>query len=98
MKNRLLFKKIQSILKANKENNMQQVNDLQDIQNKITNIWSYTELEISDFSTSGLRKHLSAISDIVNDVLYDLEEFKACSMCHSEVCEECLEDMAQELG
>jgi hypothetical protein len=72
--------------------------DLDKIANKITNIWSYTDMEISDFSTSGLRKHLEAISDIVNDVLCDIEELKPCSVCNHEICEPCLEDMAEELG
>ena len=52
---------------------MKQVTEVNKIQNKISNIWNYTELEMGDFSTVGLKKHLNAISEIVNDVLFDLE-------------------------
>ena len=72
--------------------------DLNKIADKITSIWNYTELEMSDFSTLGLKKHLEKISDIVNDVLCEIEELKLCSVCNSEVCEPCLEDIAKEHG
>tara|TARA_Y100000592_G_scaffold29172_1_gene46536 strand:- start:262 stop:528 length:267 start_codon:yes stop_codon:yes gene_type:complete len=72
--------------------------NIQNIQNKVTNIWNYTELEMSDFSSSGLRKHLSKISDIVNDVLSDLQELNTCTVCQTDVCEDCLDDMAQEFA
>tara|TARA_Y100000592_G_scaffold27096_2_gene42971 strand:- start:5025 stop:5249 length:225 start_codon:yes stop_codon:yes gene_type:complete len=72
--------------------------ELTKIQNKLTDIWSYTELEMSDFSSIGLRKHLDKISEIVNDVLYDLEELNTCTVCQSDVCNTCLDDMAKELG
>ena len=68
------------------------------IQNKLTDIWSYTELEMSDFSTVGLKKHLAKISEIVNDVICDLEELNNCTVCRTEVCDTCLDDMANELG
>lgn len=68
------------------------------IQNKITDIWNYTELDMSDFSSVGLKKHLSRISEIVNDVLCDLEELNTCTVCQTNICEECLDDMAKELG
>lgn len=68
------------------------------IQNKLTDIWSYTELEMSDFSTVGLKKHLAKISEIVNDVICDLEELNNCTVCRTEVCDTCLDDMAKELG
>ena len=32
------------------------------IQDKVEGIWSYTELEISDYSAVGLQKHLSIIA------------------------------------
>ena len=70
---------------------------VQQIQNKITSIWNLTELEMSDFSTVGLRSHLSKISDIVNDVLCDLEELNTCTVCQTEVCDNCLYDMAKEM-
>tara|TARA_R100000995_G_C3376997_1_gene74304 strand:- start:62 stop:286 length:225 start_codon:yes stop_codon:yes gene_type:complete len=72
--------------------------ELTKIQNKLTDIWSYTELEMSDFSSIGLRKHLDKISEIVNDVLYDLEELNTCTVCQSDICGTCLDDMAKELG
>ena len=52
---------------------------------------------MSDFSTVGLRSHLSKISDIVNDVLCDLEELNTCTVCQTEVCDNCLYDMAKEM-
>jgi|TARA_R100001530_G_scaffold117862_2_gene85028 hypothetical protein len=69
-----------------------------EIQNKLTDVWSYTELEMSDFSTVGLKKHLSAISEIVNDVLFDLDKLNTCTVCQTEVCDTCLDDMAKEIG
>ena len=71
---------------------------LNTIQNKLTDIWSYTELEMSDFSNTGLKKHLAKISEIVNDVLYDLEELNTCTVCQTNVCSTCLDDMAKEIG
>lgn len=68
------------------------------IQNKITDIWSYTELEMSDFSNSGLRKHLSAISGIVNDVLDMIDEFEPCHLCSGKICTDCMDDMAEKLA
>ena len=68
------------------------------IQNKLTDIWSYTELEMSDFSTVGLKKHLAKISEIVNDVICDLEDLNNCTVCRTEVCDTCLDDMAKEMG
>tara|TARA_R100000329_G_C7611123_1_gene216873 strand:- start:904 stop:1134 length:231 start_codon:yes stop_codon:yes gene_type:complete len=70
--------------------------DLKNLQKKITSIWDYTELELSDFSASGLRKQLSSISNIVNDVLNDLDQYKSCSLCEHSICNDCLDDMAQE--
>ena len=67
------------------------------IQNKLTDIWSYTELEMSDFSTVGLKKHLAKISEIVNDVICDLEELNNCTVCRTEVCDTCLDDMAKQV-
>jgi len=74
------------------------MNDLDKIKNKIQNIWNYTELEMEDFSSQGLRKHLSSISSIVNDVLKDLEEISTCSTCNYEMCDECLNDLHEDLG
>ena len=54
--------------------------------------------EMSDFSNAGLKKHLAKISEIVNDVLYDLEELNTCTVCQTNVCNTCLDDMAKELG
>ena len=67
------------------------------IQNKLTDIWSYTELEMSDFSTVGLKKHLAKISEIVNDVICDLEDLNNCTVCRTEVCDTCLDDMAKQV-
>jgi len=77
---------------------MKQVTEVNTIQNKISNIWNYTELEMSDFSTVGLKKHLDAISEIVNDVLFDLESLNTCTVCQTVVCDTCLDDMAREMG
>ena len=81
-------------MKKNKK--VRQVNK---IQKKLSGIWSYTELELSDFSTSGLNKHLEAISMIVNDVLDDLEELKICNFCETDgyICEPCLKDMERKI-
>ena len=77
---------------------MKQVTEINKIQKKLSDVWSYTELEMSDFSTVGLKKHLAKISEIVNDVLYDLEELNTCSVCKFDVCDTCLDDMAEEMG
>lgn len=77
---------------------MKQVTDINKIQKKLSDVWSYTELEMSDFSNTGLKKHLAKISEIVNDVLYDLEELNTCTVCQTNVCNTCLDDMAKELG
>ncbi len=67
------------------------------IQNKIEGIWHYTELELSDYSTIGLKKHLDTISSIVNDILDDIENLNTCTVCQTEVCDTCLDDMAEKL-
>jgi len=72
--------------------------DLQKIKNKVTSIWSYTELETGDFSRSGLQKHINEISNIVNDVLGDLEELQNCSLCSYEVCDSCSDGLAEGLN
>jgi len=77
---------------------MKQVTEINRIQKRLSDVWSYTELEMSDFSTAGLKKHLAKISEIVNDVLYDLEELNTCTVCQTNVCNTCLDDMAKELG
>ena len=77
---------------------MKQVTEINRIQKKLSDVWSYTELEMSDFSTIGLKKHLAKISDIVNDVLCDLEELNNCTVCRPEVCNTCIDDMAKEMG
>lgn len=94
--------KFKTLTPIHKEVAMQSVDDITknsitEIQNKLTNIWNYTELEMSDYSTTGLKKHLAKISEIVNDVIVDLEEFKTCSMCQYNLCEECMDDIAEEL-
>ena len=76
---------------------MKQVTDINKIQKKLSDVWSYTELEMSDFSNTGLKKHLAKISEIVNDVLCDLEELNTCSVCKFDVCDTCLDDMAKEI-
>ena len=75
------------------------VTQVNKIQKKLSNIWGYTELELSDFSTVGLRKHLEAISMIVNDVLDELEELKICYICETDgyICEPCLKDMEKNI-
>jgi hypothetical protein len=70
---------------------------LERIQDKVEGIWSYTELELSDYSAIGLQKHLSIISEIVNDVLDDIENLNTCTVCQTEVCDTCLDDMAKQV-
>ena len=72
--------------------------DLKKIKDKIQNIWNYTELEMEDFSNQGLKKHLKAISYIVNDVLEDLDQLNTCSTCNYEMCDNCLSDLHKDLG
>ena len=72
--------------------------DLQTIKNKIGSIWNYTELEMSDFSKIGLQKHINEISNIVNDVLGDLEEVNTCTVCQSNIYGTCLSDMEKSLN
>jgi hypothetical protein len=76
---------------------MKQVTEINKIQKRLSDVWSYTEMEMSDFSTVGLKKHLAKISEIVNDVLCDLEELNTCSVCKFDVCDTCLDDMAKEI-
>ena len=82
----------------NKESKMKQ--DIKDIQSKLEGIWYYTDMELDDFSSIGLKKHLYAISNIVNDTLFNLSQLsdKHCSVCSNEVCEPCLDDMEKELA
>jgi len=54
-----------------KEQNI--LESLEKLQNKLTNIWNHTELEMDDFSTTGLKKELNKISNIVNDLVGDSE-------------------------
>lgn len=76
---------------------MKQVTEINKIQKRLSDVWSYTEMEMSDFSNAGLKKHLAKISEIVNDVLCDLEELNTCSVCKFDVCNTCLNDMAKEI-
>jgi hypothetical protein len=76
---------------------------LKTIENKLHNIWMYTEGELSDYSNSGLIKHLESISDIVNDILEDLNSInkgakKQCGYCNDEqyICEKCMNSMEKE--
>ena len=55
---------------------------LERIQDKVEGIWSYTELEISDYSAVGLQKHLSIISEILNDVLDHIENLNKIQHQH----------------
>ena len=71
--------------------------DIDKIRNKISRIWNHTELEMADLSRTGLQKELSAISNIVNDVMRDLDKITTCSMCSKQVCGKCINDMANEL-
>jgi delta-aminolevulinic acid dehydratase/porphobilinogen synthase len=99
MINHLKFKNIISIFKSkNKDTTMKQ--DIKKIQSKLESIWYYTDMELDDFSTIGLKKYLNAISGIVNDTLHDLSMLsdKHCSVCSNDVCEPCLDDMEKELA
>ena len=70
---------------------------LTNIKNKVTSIWNYTEMETSDYSKVGLKKHIEKISEIVDDVIGDIEELKSCSLCNYELCDSCVDDMASEM-
>ena len=66
---------------------------LEKLQNKLTNIWNHTELEMDDFSTTGLKKELNKISNIVNDLVgdsenipFDNEQFDAVINVESSHC------------
>ena len=72
--------------------------ELNTLQKQLIKIWHYTELDLDDFSTVGLKKHLSSISHIVNDLLDDLDNYKTCSICTHHICTECLDDMAEEFN
>ena len=93
------FRDIISIFKGkNKDTTMKQ--DIKNIQSKLESIWYYTDMELDDFSTIGLKKYLNAISGIVNDTLHDLSVLsdKHCSVCNNDVCEHCLDDMEKEFA
>ena len=69
---------------------------IEKIQNKIEGIWHYTELELYDYSTIGLKKQVDMISSIVNDILDDIQNINTCTVCQTEVCDTCLDDMAKQ--
>ena len=70
------------------------------IEDKIQRIWQYTEMEISDLPSFQLKEHLSSVSEIVNDVLFDLSRLKEqeCSVCSNKICTPCLLDMEKEFA
>ena len=83
---KLTFEKIMLKFKSkNKENKMKQ--DIKKIQSKLESIWYYTDMELDDFSTIGLKKYLYTISEIVNDALSDLSRVgdKYCSVCKNSI-------------
>ena len=71
--------------------------DLKKIKDKVTSIWSYTELEMGDFSKAGLKKHIEKISSIVNDVLVDLDQVTVCTVCNYDVCNTCSDEMEKQM-
>ena len=74
------------------------MNDLKKIRNKVTSIWSYTELEMGDFSKGGLQKHINKISSIVDEILLDMDQLNLCYLCsNSEVCNSCSDDMERQM-
>jgi hypothetical protein len=44
------------------------------------------------------KKHIDKISDIVNELIGDIEELKTCSVCSFEVCDTCVDGMEQQYG
>lgn len=66
------------------------------IKNKITSIWNHTEMEMDDLSRAGIRKHIMKISDIVNELIADIEELKTCTVCDYEVCDTCMDGMNEQ--
>lgn len=73
---------------------------LTEIKNKITSIWNHTEIEMDDLSRAGIRKHVMKISDIVNELITDMEELKkeikTCTVCSYEVCDACMDGMNEQ--
>jgi hypothetical protein len=72
--------------------------ELEKIKKELSKVFYYTELEMSDFSSIGLQKHISKISEIVNGVLCDLDNLKTCTVCNYEMCDDCLEDLDEDFG
>lgn len=70
---------------------------LEKLRYKISNIWNHTELEMDDLSRTGLKKELSAISNIVNDLMDDLDKISTCNICSKDVCVSCLDNMAKSI-
>ena len=70
------------------------------IEDKLQSIWQYTETEISDLPSLQLKEHISSISEIVNDTLFDLSRLKEqeCSVCSNKICTPCLLDMEKEFA
>ena len=55
-------------------------------------------MEMDDLSKAGIKKHIDKISDIVNELIGDIEELKTCSVCSFEVCDTCVDGMEQQYG
>ena len=70
---------------------------LEKLRYKISNIWNHTELEMDDLSRIGLKKELSAISNIVNDLMDDIDKISTCHVCSKDICSSCLDDMAKSI-
>ena len=66
------------------------------IKDKVMSIWNHTEMEMDDLSKAGIKKHIDKISDIVNELIDDIEELKTCSVCSYEVCDTCVDGMEKQ--
>ena len=72
--------------------------DRKKIREKLTSIWSCTELEMDDSPKSELHKNLKKVSSIVNEILIDMDKLNACSVCNYEICDKCIKEMERNLS
>jgi|TARA_R110002020_G_scaffold73987_1_gene189649 hypothetical protein len=50
-----------------------ELTEFKKIRNNLTKIWHHTELDVDTLSKTGLRQQLEFISDIVNDLVCDMD-------------------------
>ncbi len=64
----------------------------------IYSIYNNTEMDIDDLSKLGLKKNIKAISSKVESILKEIQNLKSCTICSYEVCDECVDEMAEQYG